>query len=596
MSYLYTLFSESVIEAMGWTIFHSLWQGTLIAVVLLTVIAIFKNLSAQFRYLLSFMALIAILLCSVLTFASAYNYAELKYETRVSLLNNPAQVKEMVKASIIEEGETSAKIKPQRSIRKAKFRGFLQRNYPVVFVLWMVGVFVFLIKMIGGLFYVNSLRNRLVSELPESFLATISKFSEKLNLRKRVNTLQSGFINTPMVIGFIKPIILLPVSLITNMSVKEVDAIIAHELAHIKRHDYLLNIFQSIVETLFFYHPAVWLVSKSIRDERENSCDEIAISLTNDKVSYLKALTHSQSLFTNTSNQKVAFSGSKGSLLQRAIKIQNFSTMKKNVTEGFIAATIVFVGLILLSFSFDNQNLKNDYSQLDTGLESRGISDSDRGSLQSETSALQDSTKYAQLKDVEELEVISEEMEQLMEIAYSENNSELANLIAESINLAMHEVKIADIMHEVDSSLKAANINQEIQLAMHEAKKELKEEHNDSLQIAIEALELASATIEAINVEEVVSMALQTASMAIESIDLAGIMEMALQEASLAMEGIDMEQIMKEAMEAEKVSIQFSDEQDFKFDDFEDSDQKNQMEGDEEKINEMEEKLREIEK
>ncbi len=98
-----------------------------------------------------------------------------------------------------------------------------------------------------------------------------------MGLKKSVSLLQSSWINSPLVIGAFKPLILLPASLVVGLPPDELDSILAHELAHVMRHDYLLNLLQIAVETLLFYHPAVWWISSRIRIERENCCDDIAI-------------------------------------------------------------------------------------------------------------------------------------------------------------------------------------------------------------------------------------------------------------------------------------------------------------------------------
>lgn len=586
MEFLRNVFSETLIEAFGWTLFHSVWQATIVAIILLIILSFFKKKSAQNRYILSYTALIAILVWSTATFIPSYKYALEKQKTKDLLIENPEQIKELVKNSLMQVEENNSTVNSKSVVKKAKFRGFMQRNYPVIFGLWFLGVFIFLLKMIGGLFYINRLKYKFTTRLNNDILTVIEKFSNELKLKHKVDAVQSAIANTAMVIGYLKPIILFPASLISGLSQKEIEAIIAHELAHIKRNDYLLNIIQSIIETIFFYHPAVWIISKNIRDERETSCDELALNLTNDKVNYLKAITASQQLNINSkSTLEVAFSGKRGSLLKRAIKIQNFSTMKKNVTEGFIAATIVFLSLILVSFSFDGQNLKS-FNNQETGSTSINPDyRKDKIIFVRNTDIKSDSTKIKHLQKIEELEDIPEDVERLMEMAYTHNDSELSELITESITLAMAEVNISEIMQEVDSALKEANISFEINKALMEAKMELQHEHNDSLEIAIAALDFANTTIEAINIEEVVSMAMQQASVALESIDFEGIMEEAMREVSEAMDDIDMDEIMKDVKEAEhETHFEWKEDEPT-------SDSKK----DEDKADALEEKLREIE-
>jgi beta-lactamase regulating signal transducer with metallopeptidase domain len=116
----------------------------------------------------------------------------------------------------------------------------------------------------------------------------------KLALQSRFNTgielLESALVRSPLTIGHLKPVILFPIGLINRLSESEVEAILAHELAHILRRDYIFNILQSVVEVVFYFHPAVWWLSAQVRQERESACDDRAIALVGNKMNYAKAL------------------------------------------------------------------------------------------------------------------------------------------------------------------------------------------------------------------------------------------------------------------------------------------------------------------
>src|SRR5207249_10465429 len=114
--------------------------------------------------------------------------------------------------------------------------------------------------------------------------------AQRLGLRHAVRVLQSTLVQTAVVAGYFRPIILLPMSAITGLSTAQLEAILAHELAHIRRHDYLVNLLQTLVETVFFYHPAIWWLSNQIRCERENCCDDVAIAVLGTRVESGRAL------------------------------------------------------------------------------------------------------------------------------------------------------------------------------------------------------------------------------------------------------------------------------------------------------------------
>ena len=126
------------------------------------------------------------------------------------------------------------------------------------------------------------------------------RLARRLHLTRRISLLESRLVDVPTVVGWIKPVVLLPVSALAGLSAEQLEAILAHELAHIRRHDYLVNLLQTLVETLLFYHPAVWWLSGRIRAERENCCDDLAVSLCGDPVTYASALADLEALPART--------------------------------------------------------------------------------------------------------------------------------------------------------------------------------------------------------------------------------------------------------------------------------------------------------
>ena len=125
----------------------------------------------------------------------------------------------------------------------------------------------------------HRLRHQGVSPLSEGLLRTGNRVKERLGVNRAVEIVESALVEVPTIIGCLRPMILLPASAITGFSVAEIELILAHELAHVKRHDWLANLTQTVIEILLFYHPAMWWVSNQIRKERENCCDDMAVAL-----------------------------------------------------------------------------------------------------------------------------------------------------------------------------------------------------------------------------------------------------------------------------------------------------------------------------
>ncbi len=157
--------------------------------------------------------------------------------------------------------------------------------------LWCLGVCLFALRPAIGIREIRRLRRVGVSPVGDNIAALLSDLARRMGLARPVAILQSACAPVPVVVGHLRPLILLPVSLVSQMPIVQLEAILAHELAHVRRHDYLVNLWQTLVETVLFYHPAVWWLSRRIRQERENCCDDVAVAMMRDPVELGRALT-----------------------------------------------------------------------------------------------------------------------------------------------------------------------------------------------------------------------------------------------------------------------------------------------------------------
>ena len=156
---------------------------------------------------------------------------------------------------------------------------------------WLAGVLALSWRSVGGILLIERLRRREVAPLPEELQQICLSLQRRMRLTRAVRYLQSVHIDAPIVAGWLRPVVLLPVEALTELTAAQIEGVIAHELAHVRRLDTLVNLGQVVVETLLFYHPAVWWISKRIRAERENCCDDFAVALCDDAVTYAWALT-----------------------------------------------------------------------------------------------------------------------------------------------------------------------------------------------------------------------------------------------------------------------------------------------------------------
>ncbi|TLX71157.1 hypothetical protein E9993_21045 [Labilibacter sediminis] len=554
MNTIQSIFSPEITEALGWTIVHAIWQGIVVLLSLLILLALLHKYSAQVRYFISFTALIVLLGWSASTFIKAYGYAVEKQTLKTTLLNNPSYFKT---ASYQTETSNNAVVNAI-DFRNVRVRAWFQRHFPIFLSIWLVGIGLFSVRLIGGLAYNRRLRGLQLLPFEEKWMNTLLSFADRLNIRHKVKAYKSPHTTTPLTLGYLKPIILFPVKAFSGLSEKEIEAIIAHELAHIVRHDYLFNIIQSIIEILFFYHPAVWAISKHIRIEREHSCDDIAINLTGDQVTYAKALTQAHIFSFQQENLSMAFARKKGSLLERIKRIQKQRAMKTNITEGLIAAFIIISSIFLVSFSLGNQ-FNTDYTQ-NTGKTTTNttvgtptpppaikvLKKVDRDSIVQEVSK--------NIEKVAEIEPLSKEIEQAVEIALSEKNAALSVEIIEEINSALKEINFDvviekslqeanEALNEADIEISAAfneidmdSLSYDIQLELKEAQEAIKyhmeanKEKLDSLKINIDisdaslhsaqtGLEIAADVLENLDIEVLVENSLEAAEVAIKLAD-----------------------------------------------------------------------------
>ena len=183
----------------------------------------------------------------------------------------------------------------------------------VVFA-WLIGVAVLFGRMAGGWWIVRRLHRASLAAPPSAWLPVGARLAAHLRISRAIHIVESASIDVPTVIGWMRPVIMLPIAAVANLSPAQVEAILAHELAHIRRHDYFVNVLQTFAETLLFYHPATWWLSGRIRAEREHCCDDAAVAVCGDAVGYARALTELERWRVESAPLAIAATG--GSLLQ----------------------------------------------------------------------------------------------------------------------------------------------------------------------------------------------------------------------------------------------------------------------------------------
>jgi ankyrin repeat protein/beta-lactamase regulating signal transducer with metallopeptidase domain len=258
--------TSAALERLAGSLLHFIWQGAAIAIVTAVALRLLRQRSAECRYEAALGALGAMLVAPFVTFTF---YAETGALTSQLLhsLNGAAKIV----ASEATAGDIAV---------------WTQR----IVAVWMIGVIVFLTSLVGGWLLSRRLLRSAAAVVTPVMKEALERARAGLNFQGKVRLLSGGRIETPIVIGWLRPAILLPASALTGLSADQLLSILAHELAHIRRHDFLVNGIQRAVECVLFYHPAVWWVSGRIRVERERCCDDLAVSVCGDRLLYAQAL------------------------------------------------------------------------------------------------------------------------------------------------------------------------------------------------------------------------------------------------------------------------------------------------------------------
>ena len=308
--------SESIVSALGWTLLHAIWQGFAVAVLASAALFILRRRSSLLRYWVSVAALGLQLVASVFTFGWYYQPAVLTVATRlpVAALRQPVVQNALYKAVVLPWYQQVA--------------WFLQSNLTNIVLFWGIGASVLLLRLLGNWLYVQQLKSEGIQLTEPRLQVVFKRLMNSLQINKTVHLLESARVTAPIVIGFFKPVVLLPVGLVTGLTNAQIEAVLAHELAHIKRHDYLINLLQSLVEIVYFFHPALWWVSARVRQERENCCDDCAVSVCGNKLALAQALTF-VAQYQKTPALAMAINGGKMPLLHRIQRILGVSERAK---------------------------------------------------------------------------------------------------------------------------------------------------------------------------------------------------------------------------------------------------------------------------
>ncbi|MBZ5498059.1 MAG: M56 family metallopeptidase [Acidobacteriia bacterium] len=320
---------EPLMIALGWALMHFLWQGTGIALILAAANASLRKSSAGVRYGLACIAMVLMVMALAGTFvwfAFALPAAPAAASDKGTLFAGPEFV-----AAV------------GSSTRALQVKALLATCAPWLDCLWLAGVIVFSARSAGGWVAAQRLRWTETTPVDPIWEQRAKRLAQALSVSFPVRISKSALAQLPAVVGWLRPVILVPASAFVGVDPQQLEALLAHELAHIRRHDYLVNLIQTAAETLLFYHPAVWWVGRRIRIERENCCDDLAVSACGDVLTYARALARLEELRARTSKYAMAADG--GVLIPRIRRLIASGRPAERGTKTWLAAVLALLTL-----------------------------------------------------------------------------------------------------------------------------------------------------------------------------------------------------------------------------------------------------------
>lgn len=332
-------FTTDIIRAFGWTLLHSFWQAFFVYACLRIVLRIWPMASAAIKYHLSFLSLAGIAGWFLVTFYNQLNaIKEAQKIQEMAMTWDPATI-----AAAMER-------LPQQSNGLQTMLPGMESYFPFLVAVYIIGVTLMTIKLCLDLAQLRQMRQEGISAMGVTWDEHLIKLAVSMGVTRKVQLFISQHLQVPVMIGFLKPVILLPAAMVSNLSPEQLETILLHELAHIKRNDYLLNIFQSIVETILFFNPFVWWISKNIRLEREHCCDDLVIAGTVQPLHYAKALVALEEYRLTANPMAMAAADDKHHLLHRIKRIMEMKTKNLNYSQRVLALLIIVVGLVSIAW------------------------------------------------------------------------------------------------------------------------------------------------------------------------------------------------------------------------------------------------------
>jgi TonB family protein len=323
------------VYAIGLSLLQFLWQGAIAAMLTALFLHVFRDAAARTRYGIACAGL------ALMIVAAGVTLAGYEREFRRTPLQQAAHGGTV---AAVPQGTTLSGLPSVDAGGWSRDR--IEARLPAVVIVWAAGVFALTLHLLTSWVLVERLKRVAAKAAKEAWQARLRSIADSLGVTRAVRVIESSLVDVPTVIGWLRPAILLPASVIAGVSPFQLDAILAHELAHIRRHDYLVNVLQSVAETLLFYHPAVWWVSRQIRKEREFCCDDLAAEVCGDRLAYARALASLEELRADRPALVMAATG--GDLVARVRRLTGVLSPPRQMPIAWLVVSVLIVSTTLV--------------------------------------------------------------------------------------------------------------------------------------------------------------------------------------------------------------------------------------------------------
>ena len=324
-------------QAMGWTLIHSLWQGLLCFLLGTALLRFIPTRKSAMRYTASVGVFGLMLLCSVVTFTIVYTPG----------VNTALETGALFTPSANSQSVTKS-VSPIYTFL-ANLSSLLSSRIGMVSALWLIGATLFMLRIVSGYWYIGLIR-RTAEPVDVFWKQRVNALAAKLDIKSVVELAQSNLISAPVVMGYLKPVILIPVGMFSGLTTEQLEAILVHELMHVRRNDYVVNLLQTALEAIYFFNPFAWVMSANIRREREHCCDDGVVSSQGNAMAYVRALAMLEEAKLSRAGMSLSLAEEKNQLLKRIKRIMEKSVHHYSSRDRMIPALLLVIGLMCASW------------------------------------------------------------------------------------------------------------------------------------------------------------------------------------------------------------------------------------------------------